>query len=648
VTRLRVPFSSHSASVRTVLLLAAATAALAGVYGRFKGLGTWPLGVDEFYISRSVDHILRTGLPGFPCGGYYTRGLLFQYLVAGLRLAGQSPEFSGRFLAALSSLAVIPAGYLLGKRVQGSLGGWLTAIILLVSIWEIEMGRFGRMYAPFQAVFAWYLVFYLRYTVDRHATALRWMIGLSIIGVLVWEGGALLGVANLFAVMQLHENGRLKRAELLRLTGLLLLLMLLYLATRDLRGSAAPGLADTAQQAVSSQPQFASTWVAGLGRHPLWCVAFLLPLGLVASSLRWIWQLRQRWLLACGLLAVLIAATLHAFAAAAGILALLPLAGLADWDELTSRQARGLWLALAALTLFWLSYEYLYGGKLIDALCGFPDVYHHIGRPWARAMPIMTIGLLVAGAYWFRRSVTLAARAPGPIACLLGLLLVMALAVSAIPTDRIETRYTFFLYPIALVLAVCAILDFAQRRFPGRTPQWLIMLLPLLCFAVTEDLQIRQLVHIDSAAANFRLGMRAARADHYYPLNDVRSVGTWLISHVHPGDMVVNGIPNLDEYYAGVDYFFLDQEDNRIDAYVCGDGRTERWTNHRLIYSVDGLGSVLNRGQRVYATVYEDVEERLRRASQSQEWTITRVYTAMDGKTGVLSIAKKSTASGAP
>jgi hypothetical protein len=633
--------------VRTLLLLAAAAATLAGLYGRFKGLGAWPLGVDEFYVSRSVDHILLTGLPGFPCGGYYTRGLLFQYLVAGLRLTGQSPEFSGRFLAALASLAVIPAGYLLGKRVQNSLTGWLTAIILLVSIWEIEMGRFGRMYAPFQAVFAWYLVFYLRYTVERQATALRWMIVLSIIGVLTWEGGALLGVANLFAVMQLHENGRLKRAELLRLTGLLLLLMLLYIATRDLRGSAGPALADAMQPSVSNQPHLVSGWMSSLARHPLWILAYLLPLGFVANSLRWIWRLRNRWLLAGGLCTVLIAAMVHALAAAAGIFALLLLAGLIDWRELKSRDARALWFALAVLTLFWLGYESLYGGQPIDALVGFPDIYHRIGRPWARAMPVMTLGLLLAAAFWFRRSVAAAAKAPGPTACLLGLLLVMALAVSAIPTDRIETRYTFFLYPILLVLAVSAILEFGGRPFFGRrAPQWLLALLPLLCFAGTEDLQIRQIAHIDSAAANFRVGMRSARADHYYPLNDTRSVGAWLVSHVQPGDIVVNGIPNLDEYYSGVDYFYLDEEDNRIDAYICGDGLTERWTNHRLIYGVGGLESVLRSGHRAYATVYADVEERLRQATPSQEWTMIRVYTAMDGKTGVLSIMKKSAASG--
>ncbi len=86
-----------------LLLILVPAAMLVGLYGRFKGIGSWPLGVDEFYTSRSVDHVLLTGWPRFPCGGYYTRGVLFQYLVAGLRLSGLSPEFAGRFLCAHSA-----------------------------------------------------------------------------------------------------------------------------------------------------------------------------------------------------------------------------------------------------------------------------------------------------------------------------------------------------------------------------------------------------------------------------------------------------------------------------------------------------------------------------------------------------------------
>jgi hypothetical protein len=151
-------------------------------------------------------------------------------------------------------------------------------------------------------------------------------------------------------------------------------------------------------------------------------------------------------------------------------------------------------------------------------------------------------------------------------------------------------------------------------------------------------------VHIDAAATNFRIGMSSARADHYYPRNDLRSVAEWLAAHVQPGDVVFSGIPNLDQYYAGFDYFYLDGEDNRLDAYVCPDGRTERWTNHPVLYDADALKSAVDSGHRVYGTVYSDVEERLRRDAAARGWSTTRVYTARDGKTHIVSITADSAA----
>ncbi len=33
-----------------------------GIYARFKGLGKWPLAVDEYYIAKSVNNILEQTL----------------------------------------------------------------------------------------------------------------------------------------------------------------------------------------------------------------------------------------------------------------------------------------------------------------------------------------------------------------------------------------------------------------------------------------------------------------------------------------------------------------------------------------------------------------------------------------------------------
>jgi Dolichyl-phosphate-mannose-protein mannosyltransferase len=641
-------------SIRLPLMLLAGAALLAGLYGRFKGLGIWPLGVDEFYITRSIDNILRTGLPKFSCGGYYLRGLLYQYLVAGVRLTGLTPEFAGRFVAAMCSVATLPAAYLLGKRILGPVAGWLTVIILSVSIWEIEMARFARMYAPFQAVFVWYLVFCLRYSIDKERAALGWMIALSVLGVLTWEGGVLLGIANIVTVLLAREHGRLEPVEWKRLAALVLLLGLLYVAgTSDLRGGTegtdaqAAAAAGPANQAV----HFAAIGVATLRQHLAWTCGWLLIFGVACLSLPWIWSFRRRSLAALSLCAALAAAAAHLFTLAAGILALSLLTQLIAPRELTARRARYFLMSLASYLVFWLAFyhwsgvasdEPMAGGAaamppMVQHLFGFPDIYDAMVRPWGRTMPLLSIVLGLALIFIFGSCLAKRGERPGPMAILLTLILVMLLIIGAAPTVRIETRYTFFLYPVFIILAVAASMLAMQRlRFLRRATLLGSAAIPLLCFGATEDFQPKDLIAVDSAEVNFRVGMSASRAAHYYLHNDMRSVGEWLAAQVRPGDVVIAGIPNLDQYYHGFDYFFLDAEDNRYDAYVCRDHRTERWTNHPLLITEAALQPIVEAGHRVFAVLYPDAEGRLRSALAN--WSVTRVWTTRYGDTDILLI----------
>ena len=657
MTRVAITSGASPRPLRTLLLFLVPVAVLAGLYGRFKGIGLWPLGVDEFYTSRSIDHVLATGWPRFPCGGYYTRGLLFQYVVAGLRWTGLSPEFAGRFVSAACSVAVWPAIYLIARRIQGSVAGWMAVIILAVSVWEIEMARFLRMYAPFQAVFAWYLVFYLRYVVDRHAAALRWMIGLSIVGVMTWEGGALLGVANLFAIVQSHERGRLKAADWARLGGLLVLFALLVFATRDLRefGETVTAAAPAAQN-PTHHVQFVGAWLAALRQHPGWACGFLLPLGVAAASLPWIWSRRRECLLAAGLCMALAGAAAHEFMFTAGVLALLLLVRLIDWRELTARNARWFLLALAAFFLFWLAFGHWTDDWSTDAgirivsrvalpatyhhLFGLPDIYDDVLLPWARAVPLLSLELAIAIAFALWRALTTSTKdEPGVV--LLALLITMVMAIGATPTPRIETRYSFFLYPLMVVVAVTTVAALAQRQRNLRYAS-LLAVAPLLLFIGTEDFSPGHIARIDSADTNFRVGIPTAVAEHYYPRNDMRGIAVWLAANVRPGETVIAGIPSLDEYYGGFDYLYLGADDDRYDDYICPDGRTDRWTSHRVLHGIDELRPMVGKGRSVYATLYSDDEQQLRAEAAIEGWQVTRAWTAADGRTDILRIVANS------
>ena len=169
---------------------------LIGIYIRLKGLGKWPLALDEYYIIQSAENILKNGLPQFINGGYYDRGIILQYLIAPLLSLGIKPELAGRIFPLLSNLIAIPALYLIAKKVGNQLIATIAVVIFSFSIWEIEFARFARMYAPFQAIFLWYIYFILRDIGGKRFSNFKWLLILSLLSIFVYEGSIFLVLLN--------------------------------------------------------------------------------------------------------------------------------------------------------------------------------------------------------------------------------------------------------------------------------------------------------------------------------------------------------------------------------------------------------------------------------------------------------------------
>jgi hypothetical protein len=627
-----------------------------GLYGRFAGLGLWAFGVDEFYISRSIDHVLNTGLPRFLCGGYYTRGLAYQYVVALVRHWSVSPEFAGRVVSAVWSLVGLPAAYLIGRRLGGRTLGLTLLIILSVSVWEIEMARFARMYAPFQSVFLWYLVFFLRYTVDRERSALIPMVLLSILGVLTWEGGALLGLANLLPPLLNHERGRLRRADFKFIMAMLILFGALVIATTDLRGSAGEPAVSGEQLGSQDSSVPLSMDLQVYTAHGGWIAAFvILQLALSLRALPWIWAMRARWLAAAGLSLALLSAWLHQFALCGAGIALLLLTQLVAPVDLKDRGARAYALALLACCAFWPAFGVLTGAwreispddvltthhwlGLARHLGGFPRVFDEILRPWGKTMPVLTVGVSLLGAalavlVLFSRRLTQST----VIRTLMALLIVLMLAVGTRAPGRIETRYTFFLYPLVMALGLAGILALVESRL-GKSQAALAAgaALGLLFFGLSEDFMPAHVAHIASWPVNFRVGMTPSQAAHYYPRSDYRMAAMWLKLHARPEDEVIIGIPSLDPYYRA-NYFFLQSDDDRYDDYACREGTEERWTNLPLLYGTDALAARVTAGKRVLLVTYPEVARAMLAEGRQRPWRERLAWLSPDGGVAVTAL----------
>lgn len=620
----------------TPLLVLTMIAVTIGIYGRFKGLGFAPVSPDEYYLARSIDGILKYGLPEFDCGGFYQRGIVLQYVVAGLRLTGLSAELSSRLVCALASLATLPAVFIVGRRFLSANAALAAVAILALSIWEIEIARFGRMYAPFQAIFAWYLVYFLRCTIDRDNRAMRGMIALTIAGAFTWEGGVFLGLANFVPTLLAYvESGRLEKRDWLRILMLFFLLFMAYfLATANLRYASdilpyPPGYSSTATENPASKFDLFSLPALGLAGDPKWLSGLLVVFAVCVASLRWVWSHRKQPLVAVGLLGILAAALIHQFLIVIAIGVVLLLLNQISADELRNSQARIFFVAIGLAVLLWVSYGLatidwqqvvIDAGSVPRALAVFaypfiriPNIASNILHPFAGAVPILATLLLVGITVQVIRNIVVPSelRSAERVLTLLLILLVLAIGLSHPPRE--ETRYTAFLYPLAVLFVVAAI-DKLIARFPlpGGTASVITAAAALLVFSATEDLSYHHIASVDSPDTTFRVGMKSAMQSHLEIRDDVRELAQWLQAHVsRDTDVVVNGVHGLDYYYADTKYFFVDMRSSNFADWSCRGGTVDRWTNLPLIYTFNDLKAKTSNYKMTYLVTFNLTPEQL-------------------------------------
>lgn len=653
------PGASRLGLPPTWLYVVTAGTVLLGLWARFKGLGAWPLNSDEYYIARSVEDILRTGLPQYDCGGYYIRGLLFQYLVALLRWAGLSPEVSARFVAAVASVLVLPAIYLLGRRLGGRIVGLLAVALISLSAWEVDIARFGRMYAPFQAVFAWYLYFFLRHTIDRAPRALAAMLLLSVVGLFTWEGGILLMLANLLPPFLLSPEGRLSKADLRYLAGAVIAFVVGFVTMqkvdfRRLGTQSFPDGVDPDSFYVGQPPPRLTDL---LQATPLIVMTGLVLAILVLASLRWVWTLRDRWPTALGLLVAIGAALLHQFSLVATVLVLLLLAGMLRWRELFARPAIPfIALVLACVTawsaLGFANPEFLASLEvpwnpdrgaltLVTELLRLPDYIGVVALPWARQAPVL--GLMLAGGLLAAAVRVIRQDPPALDDKRVVMTLVVCLLAAAAMSDppRFETRYVFFLYPTAVVIFIAVVArTVAVSRLSLSAATAGTAAAVAGAFAIGGDLDPPRLWNVTTPTT--QSGQAAARtAPNVMNRSDARSAAQWLAAHAgKPDTLVVNAYPGVDFYFAAFDLAYISVETQRYWAYACNEGQTERWGNLPLVSTVDDLRARIAVHPRTVIVTdtpaLDDLLPQLRAFSPRVAWV------SADGRISVVEIATPS------
>jgi hypothetical protein len=124
-----------------------------GAYLRLAHLGALGFRWDEDLSGLAVRAILEKGVPELPSGMIYLRGGLFSHLMAASASLFGFSEFALRLPAALFGIALIVAAYLFGAALFGRVVGLVTAALLAVSFWDIDLSRYARFYSAFSVFY---------------------------------------------------------------------------------------------------------------------------------------------------------------------------------------------------------------------------------------------------------------------------------------------------------------------------------------------------------------------------------------------------------------------------------------------------------------------------------------------------------------
>jgi hypothetical protein len=142
-----------------------------GAYLRLAHLGALGFRWDEDLSGLAVRAILEKGVPELPSGMVYLRGGVFSHLMAASASLFGFDEFALRLPAALFGIALIVMAYCFGAALFGRIVGLVTAALLAVSFWDIDLARYARFYSAFSVLYVLTLYAIWRFRVKTPSTA---------------------------------------------------------------------------------------------------------------------------------------------------------------------------------------------------------------------------------------------------------------------------------------------------------------------------------------------------------------------------------------------------------------------------------------------------------------------------------------------
>ena len=612
-------FNKNTINIERILYVIFASSIVLGLYARYVGIGLWSIGDDEFHTGQSVRYILEMGVPSFPCGGYYMRGIFYQYLLAaGINIFPGTDEVVMRAINATTNLLTLPPLLLLTHRVfQGispklaKMAALTVGSVFLVSVWEIEFARYIRFYAPFQAVFMWYLWYFYLYTIEKRESAYWKMLGLSFFSIFVHETGIFLIALN-FLPFFFEQNKmsvrRVLSAVATLVTAYLYIkidfrrLNLIQSHTDEMQAPIAKGLAKFIESPRILLSTFES---APLVYYIVGFVVFGLFLWSIYHILR---EKRLTTLTRFILLLVLICSLFNLFGIVFYLFLLMFTANWMQISNLRFHSIRFCILTVSILGVFWLIYglgttswhlffdsaNFNVYKKLALVLFKYPDIYYKIMYQWYVAMPLFTSLILLVNSISWIYVIRESSNAYYPIRVLYLLTFVLIFAMAITNQPYYLSRYTFFLYPLVLLLSVASItILLNQLHFVKYKYTFIIVFLAI--FAIGEDWDFSHLVNIDAKDINFRENMSTPRSAHLFYRIDMKTPAEYIEINRSKNDKVLSFVLSPYFYLSDLDYIYRSKTNKQFRELMACNGKKEIWTDAEYLYEPERLKSIMEK-----------------------------------------------------
>jgi len=615
-----------------------------GIMIRLKGLGKWPFGsTDEYFMAKSVENILASGFPKFKLGGYYVRGLVNQYLSVVLILLGFKEEFALRFIPVIFNIMSIPALYFLSKKISKKVAVYFVIIFFVLSTWEVEFSRFARMYAPFQAIFIWYVFFFYKIIIEYNQKYWSPLYLLSFLSIFVYEGGIFLILLNFFSIIY-HPIGFSKKVLIKRsIVSFGLLIVAYSYLSFDFMG----------QRNISNLPndlvlvhnsvgklEFPIILLKFFPNHPNWILIFLLLFVLSIIGIRFILKNTQFPLITKVIFILLLLLSLFNLF---GLLALLILLFFSmNWIKLNDIKSKFFKFSLIIYFvnfIYWVVFGLYINDwhssfdkfqsiqklkKLLLVLIDYPHVYNNIVEEYIEVMPIFIISIsVIIGIGIYVAFKDKYANQKG-FRIFLSLIVLHFIFIGILRTPYHSTRYTFFLYPLILIVFISSLEKIWYKFFCNLKRANLFFVFSILFFLfISEDINFNHLLNIDSREVNFRMdiGLNSPQAAHYIRRFDVRTPAKIVNQNMKTNDIIIITFLTAEYYLKRVDYIYYDYRRKEFRNYSRSHGNREVWTNAKLIWKESDLFKLLTTSPNTiwlisYSVDYKNSSEAEKKISQ--------------------------------